>query len=179
MKTCYLQGCGTVLKKPETSLFLQPLYRELKILEKGIEVQIYTNSGFINRICRCLLLAGTFDERLEEIKPTIEISRPPRSYSKYGTNWKVSEFRNFLLYFGILVLADILPSIQLANFSLLSHSIFTLLKRKISKDDIKRPEEALKNFCQQFEKIYGERYMLMSIHQLLHLYDNVVQLGPG
>ena len=26
------------------------------------------------------------DERLEEIKPTIEISRPPRSYSKYGAN---------------------------------------------------------------------------------------------
>ena len=26
------------------------------------------------------------DERLEEIKLTIEISRPPRSYSKYGTN---------------------------------------------------------------------------------------------
>ena len=117
------------------------------------------------------------DERLEEIKPTIEISRPPRSYSKYGTNQKTSEFRNFLLYFGIPVLADILPSIQLANFSLLSHSIFTLLKRKISKDDIKRTEEALKRFCQQFEKIYGERYMLMNIHQLLPLCDNVAQLG--
>ena len=121
---------------------------------------------------------GQVDERLEKIKPTIEISRPPRSYSKYGANWKASEFRNFLLYFGIPVLADILPSIQLANFSLLSHSIFTLLKRNISKDDIKRTEEALQKFCQQFEKIYGERYMLMNIHQLLHLCDNVVQLGP-
>ena len=48
-------------KKPEASLFLEPLYRELKILEKGIEVQIYTNNGFINTICRCLLLARTFD----------------------------------------------------------------------------------------------------------------------
>ena len=50
------------------------------------------------------------------------------------------------MYFGIPVLADILPSFQLVNFSLLSHSIFTLLKHKKSKDDIKRTEEAYKKF---------------------------------
>ena len=37
------------------------------------------------------------DERLEEIKPTIEISRPPRSYSKYRPTGKLlnSEFSCF------------------------------------------------------------------------------------
>ena len=46
-------------KTPEASLFLEPLYNELKILEKGIELHIYTDSGFINRICGCILLPGT------------------------------------------------------------------------------------------------------------------------
>ena len=58
VKTCYLQDCDTVVKKPVVSLFLEPLYKKLKILEKGIEVQIYTNSGFIYIICRCILLTG-------------------------------------------------------------------------------------------------------------------------
>ena len=111
------------------------------------------------------------DERLEEIKPTIEISRPPRSYSKYRPTGKLlnSEFSCFSWYN---------PKYSTGNFSLLSHSIFTLLKRNISKDCIKRTEEVIQKFCQQFEKIYGERYMLMNMHQLLHLYDNVVQVGP-
>ena len=48
-------------KKPEASLFSEPLYKELKILEKQIEVQIYADSGFINRICGCISLQGISD----------------------------------------------------------------------------------------------------------------------
>ena len=48
-------------KTPEASLFLEPLYNELKILEKGIELHIYTDSGFINRICGCILHPGSSD----------------------------------------------------------------------------------------------------------------------
>ena len=64
----------------EASLFLETLYREpKKIFEKGIQVQIYTNSGFINRTCRCLLLAGTFDIPARSlVTETVQFNR------KYG-----------------------------------------------------------------------------------------------
>ena len=39
-----------------------------------------------------------FDERLADIKPTIEITRLPRSYQKFSHDWKASEYRNFLLF---------------------------------------------------------------------------------
>ena len=48
-------------KKLEASLFFEPLYKERRTLEKGIEVQIYANVDFIKIICRLILLAGTFD----------------------------------------------------------------------------------------------------------------------
>ena len=58
------------------------------------------------------------DEILEKIKPTNQnrSSMTPRSYSKQEANCKASEFRNFLLYFGIPILIDISSSIQLAKF---------------------------------------------------------------
>ena len=57
-KNMLFAGLWYSCKKPVASLFLEPLYKKLKILEKGIEVQIYTNSGFIYIICRCILLTG-------------------------------------------------------------------------------------------------------------------------
>ena len=58
------------------------------------------------------------DEILEKIKPTNQnrSSMTPRSYSKQEANCKASEFRNFLLYFGIPILIDISSSIQMAKF---------------------------------------------------------------
>ena len=58
------------------------------------------------------------DEILEKIKPTNQnrSSMTLRSYSKQEANCKASEFRNFLLYFGIPILIDISSSIQMAKF---------------------------------------------------------------
>ena len=49
-------------KKPEPTLFLQPLYREFEITEKGILVDIPTEtSGTISKRIKGTLVAGTFD----------------------------------------------------------------------------------------------------------------------
>ena len=118
-----------------------------------------------------------FDERLN-IKPTFEVTRPPRSNKKFSHDWKASEYCNFLLFYGVPVLVDILPTEQLAHFSLLSHSIHKLLQCNISNECMKSVEKMILKFCQQFQEIYGKRYMLANIHQLLHLCDNVKHLGP-
>ena len=36
----------------------------------------------------------------------------------------------------------------------------------------------IERFCQQFQEIYAQRYMIANIHQLLQLCDNVKCLGP-
>ena len=36
-----------------------------------------------------------FDSRLVDIKPTVEITRPPRSYQKFGHDWKASAQKRF------------------------------------------------------------------------------------
>ena len=78
--------------------------------------EIMVSKSLIKQTFSILYRISQVDERLEEIKLKIEISRTPRSYLKYGSNWKAFEFRNFILYFGIPILADILLSIQLETF---------------------------------------------------------------
>ena len=50
-------------KKPEASLFLKPLYKELKDLKEGIKVSIPTadTDTYSSKLIKAILIAGTFD----------------------------------------------------------------------------------------------------------------------
>ena len=98
--------------------------------------------------------------------------------SKIQSYFKPSKYRNFLLFYVVLVLVDILPMEQLVHFFLLSYSIYKLLQYDISNEHLKTVEKIILKFCQQFQEIYRKHYMLADIHQLLHLRDNVKHLGP-
>ena len=66
------------------------------------------------------------------------------------------QHRNFLIFYGVPVLIDILPKEQLAHLSLLSHSVHKLLKHSISKDYLEAVERMIFTFCEQFQEIYGK-----------------------
>ena len=88
------------------------------------------------------------------------------------------QHRNFLIFYGVPVLIDILPKEQLAHLSLLSHSVHKLLKHSISKDCLEAVERMIFTFCEQFQEIYGKRHMFSNVHQLSHLWMDVRNLGP-
>ena len=55
-----------------------------------------------------------------------------------------------------------------------------LLKDSISKSDLSlsKAGKLFFSFCSRFPAIYAARFTTMNIHQLLHLVDNVRDLGP-
>ena len=54
-------------------------------------------------------LVGVLDDRLNEILPTLEIRRMPRSVFEHLKYWKASELRSFLLFYGAPALYGIFP----------------------------------------------------------------------
>ena len=50
-------------KKPEAALFLEPLYKELKLLNEGLKVNIPTadTDTYSSKLVEAILIAGTFD----------------------------------------------------------------------------------------------------------------------
>ena len=70
---------------------------------------------------------------------------------------------------------DILPK---EHLSILSHSTQKFLQHSISNECLEAVDRMIFTFCQLFQKIYGKRYMLSNIHQLLPLCTNIRNLWP-
>ena len=124
------------------------------------------------------LFTGLVDKRLKNLKPPNNISRLPRSINDHLKYWKASEFRSFLLYYSLPVLRDIQSKEYFQHYLLLVNAVYILLKDSISAADIDKSNALLTHFCCLFAALYGDRYMTCNIHQLLHLPDMVVQMGP-
>ncbi|XP_028519461.1 uncharacterized protein LOC114576631 [Exaiptasia diaphana] len=117
------------------------------------------------------------DERLLSIKPPASITRCPRSLSD-RKHWKASELRSFLLFYSVPCLLNILPKLYLEHFVLLSEAIYILLQESISQGEISHAENLLIHFCLMMESLYGRRRLTANCHYLLHLADDVRDLGP-
>ena len=90
------------------------------------------------------------DRKISEIKPSSAIKRMPLSISDTLKYWKASEFRSFLLYFGVPCMFGVLPSHLLNHYILLVQATYVLLKDGIDETDLKEAEECLTKFVQHF-----------------------------
>ncbi len=118
------------------------------------------------------------DSRLMDIRPTLDVTRLPRSVSADIKYWKASEYRCFLLFYGPPVLYGVLDDKRFEHYMLLTNSVYLLLQSSISRIDIEKAEMMLQQFCSQFQHLYDVCYMTLNVHQLLHLADGVRDLGP-
>ena len=106
------------------------------------------------------------------------MTRIPRSVQDELKYWKASEFQNFLLFYSIPILSDILDSDRFLHYALLVNAIFILLKSKLTEQDICREEAMLFNFCRTFSDLYEQCFMTLNMHHLVHLADHVRNIGP-
>ena len=70
---------------------------------------------------------------------------------------KGNEFRTFLFYYALPCCKGVVPEDKLEHFALLVEAVSLLSKKSISVDcDLVRARNYLKNFCEQFEHLYGK-----------------------
>lgn len=115
---------------------------------------------------------------LEELAPFIpkEFVRGPRGLKEIY-NWKATEFRQLLLYTGILVLKDNVPN-QVYNHFLLIHCACRFLSMENNLDEnIVVAKNLLEQFVRNFPVVFGENSVSYNVHGLLHLADCVKQFG--
>ena len=60
---------------------------------------------------------------------------------------------------------------------LFSHAVFILLKDNITSQDLNIAENCLIEFVEKFQILYYLRHCTLNLHQLIHLVDQVRQLG--
>ena len=126
-------------------------------------------------------LVDLVDDRLSNIKPSHLITRVPRSISDSLKFWKGAELRSWFFYYSIPGIYDLPRPDYLYHYhyAALVEGIYLLCQDSISETDICRREELLHYFVFMMAPLYGERYLTINVHSLLHLPQTVRELGPS
>jgi hypothetical protein len=107
-----------------------------------------------------------------------EFCRRPRAFSEVN-QWKAMEFRQFLLYTGVVVLLDVLPQSLYDNFELLVVSMTILLSPSLfsSSGNLDYVKELLKVFFKTYSQCYGQNQLIYNVHSITHLPDDARKHG--
>ena len=106
----------------------------------------------------------------------IEFARKPRSL-KEVSRWKATEYRQFLLYTGVVVLHNVLPIELYNNFMLLYVATFILASPTFCVSSCSYSKTLLINFVNHFGLLYGQEMIVYNVHSLIHLADDVQEHG--
>ena len=115
-----------------------------------------------------------------------EFSRPARDFRHFDM-WKATEQRMFCLYGGDEVLATVFETdddeegggIDIPTvFRKLSLAIRILSDNEAYKTHNKIASQLLDSYLEDHEKLFGESSMKLAIHQLSHLAQDSLRLGP-
>lgn len=107
-----------------------------------------------------------------------EFARKPRAL-KHIKLFKATEFRQLILYIGVIALKNFLKESIYVNYLTL-HIAVTILGNPylyLQKDYVDYAEQLLTKFVRNFENIYGKRYVSHNIHNLLHLTNDARKFG--
>ncbi|KAK3926300.1 Toxin To12, partial [Frankliniella fusca] len=121
----------------------------------------------------------TIDSRLQLIKTPINISRKPSAMKI--TNRKqftATEFRNMLIYYGVVIFQGLVEDDYIEHFGMLSHVAFLLSQESISLEDIEKADALIERYLDVFDKFYGLENTRLNLHSLRHATQSVVNLGP-
>ena len=106
----------------------------------------------------------------------VEFARKPRSL--YEVNrWKATEFRQFLLYTGPVVLSGLIHPNLYDNFMLLSVSMHILLNESLSSKYSQYAHDLLVAFVTHFLRVYGNDMAVYNVHGLVHLAAEAEKFG--
>lgn len=105
-----------------------------------------------------------------------EFSRKPRSLDVID-RWKATEFRQFLLYTGPLVLLNAVHPNIYKNFLLLSVAMHILLNESLCNVYNAYAHELLVAFVYHFGQLYGNDMMVYNVHGLVHLSNDAAKYG--
>ncbi len=121
----------------------------------------------------------SLSEKLLELRPHIcsEFVRRPRSFSEFE-RWKATEFRQLLLYTGMVCLRDILSEPLYNNFMLLNVAITILISESLCMKYVDYANSLLVIFVKHVASIYGKEFLTYNMHGLVHLAQDAKRFGP-
>ncbi|XP_067206760.1 uncharacterized protein [Linepithema humile] len=122
-------------------------------------------------------LISAIDERFTNICALTSITRSVRSLSQINI-WKASEWRSWLIFYCIPCLKGFLKKKYLKHLAMLSKSTNILLQKSVTKQNVLKAHELFLTYVFLFNKYFGVTSMVLNVHLLTHIAQNVLNWGP-
>jgi len=121
---------------------------------------------------------SVWSDTLSQFAPFVcsEFIRKPRSFADID-RWKGVELRNFLLYFGPLLLRSNISDKMYHHFMLLSVAIRILSSTLLCHSLRPYAATLLCTFVLELQEIYGAASLVYNMHSVIHLPDDVAVFG--
>lgn len=103
--------------------------------------------------------------------------RKPRGL-KHALQWKATEYRQFLLYTGPIILKDYLPKKIYVHFLTLHIAVTILVNPSLVTEYLDYAQTLLEHFVMSFSIIYGKQYITYNVHNILHICTDAKKFGP-
>lgn len=113
-----------------------------------------------------------------DMRPFIpqDFGRRPQSL-EFLKEWKATEFRQFLLYTGPIVLRKILPENMYNHFMTLHVLIRILCDVEQHRNKLDYATQLAKHFITSFATIYGVHHLTHNVHGIIHLVEDARLYG--
>ena len=106
-----------------------------------------------------------------------EFSRKCRGLDELD-RWKATEFRQFLLFSGIVALRGRLSRVLYKHYLLFFVGIYCLASQVLFESHAEYAHDILIRFVAQARDIYGADFLVYNVHGLIHLANDVKRYGP-
>ena len=151
--------------------FLGVMKRILIFYVKGIKSTKKAKFNFakISQLSERIRLIATFFP--------CEFPRKPRGLESLEF-WKAVEFKNFLLYVGVIALRDIIEDDAYEHFLMLSIGVRILNSNFVNiASYMDCAEKLLSTFVEYAHRFFGREFVTLNVHSLIHLVDNCRKYG--
>ena len=107
-----------------------------------------------------------------------EVARKPRAVTELD-RWKATEFRQFLLYTGPVVLDGLVDQDVYDHFLCLTVGMSILLTTDANRRNtlLQYAADLLTYFVNSFQDIYGDRFTVYNVHALKHIHEDVAHFS--
>ena len=118
------------------------------------------------------------NKKLASLQTYSECGRHPRPITEFKT-WKANEYFNWLFLYSKYCLNDsVLNPAHYRHFLKFIEIMESLHSDCITYTELDNAEKNVKDFVKNFQRLYGNDYMVYNVHLLLHIVDAVRKFGP-
>ena len=141
-------------------------------------IKLWISSTFSKEKYSISQYVEIIDSRLIQLKPPAFITRVPRTLSDHFKYWKASELWSWFFYYSLPVLHDLLPDAYFMHYATFVEGIYLLCTDCVLPKQLQKSKQLLSYFVHMFPSLYGDRFLTLNRHSLLHLPDCIEDLGP-